>query len=172
MLKKIKQMPPQAAIAIMIACILVGLLLGNGRALRNAVATTEKELAEVHALSGERLAKSKNLLTIALRAMPDNPATASLREAISNVESATALRELGPLNSHLSEAVKLASTELSAFSQEKGNLQAAMDNFTSADKQMQRVIVSYNAYVQDVNEIYQGLPTRWLLGGILPEVYP
>lgn len=171
-MKTLKQMPIPVAALIMVLLIMVGLALGNEKALSAAKEGPEAILAEVSAMASQRASQAKNLLVVANRNDVEAQNTNALNDAIGELEDAQRANKIASANRQLtftSEAVN-ESIQRTASEQDRRLATGVMDEMGSLDKLITRRANVYNESLDDVMKLYNSLPMRWVIGG-RPEVY-
>ncbi len=165
MKEKLNRLPKAAGIAILVVCILSGVTLGNGNALRDAEREANRSLPAVQEILSERGGKASNLITLCERYLPDSDATAQLRAARDAVSAAQSAEEMYDANLHLSgtaEAAYIALDQSDISETDRRLLTGAMDELRSSQLQLERQARSYNEEMDDVLDVYRKLPTRFL----------
>lgn len=173
MLKQIKRVPVPAAILIMILCLLLGVASGNKKALDQAVKRYGVDMSAIMQEANNRATQATNLLTVCRRNLDaGDPAILALEEAIAAQKGAKAPAQLAQANRDLTFAAQTASnlTMEKASEQDKRLTTGVMDEMISAQKILSREAVAYNNGVASVRDVYDGLPTQFLLGKP-PEVF-
>ncbi len=172
MLNKMKQTPVPVAVLVMVLCILVGVTFGNKNALDRAVKNSGATLTEIAELTQQRAAKASNLLVICQRSIPGNAGIEALENAIHTLKNATHAGQIAEADRRLTFAAESVRgpIENAATEQDRKLMVGVMDELNSAEKILTRVAGTYNEKVTEVREVYDSLPTKWLLGGV-PEVY-
>lgn len=164
-MNKIKKISVSTAIVFMVLCVLVGIVLGNGNALRKAMSTAEQGFVEVAALTDKRRGQAHNLLTLANRNIADEQATKTLSMAIDNAKKAKKPKEITKADDDIAEATAIVYAALQpVMNTSDANLATkVMDELSSVDKQIARAKKAYNNGLKDASEIYRILPAKWLL---------
>lgn len=162
-MKKIKQLPVPVAVLIMIVCILAGLTFGNNNALSRAMADSSDAFGSVQSMGQEWANKASNISTLCTNAGVDDGIVKSLNNAIDAVKKADSPKRFTQAREDLLSSLDKARTALDEHSSEVQYLQRAEDDLLSSQLQLDRVIKTYNAEQQTVVDVYNKLPTKWLL---------
>ena len=167
-----KSIPVPVAIGIMVLCILAGVTFGNRNALNRAKADSGASLAAVTEFTNARATHAGNLAKLADRISPDDPAIVALRSAMSALDAAQTPSAIAWADRELDDAVEAVRAMLAsrAEGQDARLLTGVMDELASAEMMLARRITEYNGALAEVREVYDALPTRWLLGA-LPESF-
>ncbi len=173
MLKQIKRVPVPVAILIMVLCMLLGIAGGNKKALNQAMKKYGVDMSAIAQEANDRATHATNLLTVCKRNLAaGDPAVQALEEAIAAQKGAKGPAQLAQANRDLTFAAQTVSnlTLEKASEQDKRLATGVMDEMISAQKILAREAVAYNNGVAAVRDIYDGLPTQFLLGKP-PEVF-
>jgi hypothetical protein len=172
-LRNIKQIPVWIAVLVMIACIPVGVALGNHRALSRVEAGVTECFEEVSGLAYQRVDIIEHrLLVLCKRNIPADPTTGMLEQAIEASRRANSPHGMAQADLSLASAAESVLEPLYAVaSSQDGKLATGvMDDFASVGKILSRTANTYNNSLQTVWDVYDRLPMKWLLGNI-PEAY-
>lgn len=173
MLSKMKKIPVSIAVIIMIVCVLAGIVLGNHKAMRMAVEDAAADYQILEQRAKECAVQAGNLLVVAKRVDAEHPALAKLDDAIRAQKAATSAPAIAQTNKALKEAVTAVSQGIkpTASAQDAKLITAAVDNFLSEATLLSRAGAAYNISVEKALDAKKSLPTGFLLGGSMPEVY-
>lgn len=164
-MKKLSNISSGAAIAFMVLCVFLGIFLGNRNALQKAVDTATLGFSEVKVFTDKRIGQASNLLTLATKYIPNDEGTKKLSSAIENAKKVTQ-----PKLVMQADAV-IATTTSKTYETLKPSLNdfdarlaiGVMDELSSVGKQIARYKKVYDEGFIDAQNIYNQLPTRWLL---------
>ncbi|MCL1796645.1 MAG: hypothetical protein FWG37_07140 [Clostridia bacterium] len=174
MLRRMKGIPVPVAVAILTLCVLVGVALGNANVLRAAAKGVTQFETALRERSQVCAVKAGNLLHPARQYIADDPATAALSKAVEAHKKTKSIKELSAANANLSDAVHAMWDALEPVITEpsRGPAIGELDVFDSESNLLKREVGKYNEAVQKVRQTLATLPFRFLLQGVVPEVYP
>ena len=160
-----------AGIAILAVLLVVSLFVGNFRALAGATPKDFLRQGDVQSIIEDRLAAANNALTVAERAQLDETYYEGVKSAIAAMEEADTAREIGRANQALTAAVSQMVVEATdqLDSENRTMLQRAADNFAEQGSFLRQEARSYNEKALKAEELYEKLPTRFVLAQ--PDVY-
>ena len=160
-----------AGIAILAVLLVVSLFVGNFRALAGATPKDFLRQGDVQSIIEDRLAAANNALTVAERAQLDETYYEGVKSAIAAMEEADTAREIGRADQALTAAVSQMVVEATdqLDSENRTMLQRAADNFAEQGSFLRQEARSYNEKALKAEELYEKLPTRFVLAQ--PDVY-
>ncbi len=169
-LQKLQNFPHKAGIALMVILLVIALPLGNYRALQKA--SPERFLAdrEVVSIVEDRAAEAESIIDMALAAF-GNDAGEEARSAVDDLTSAKTARELSRADQALTTAISELTVRLHDFlsGSELTSLNRAADLFAEQGSFLRQKARSYNEKAAHAMEVYDRLPTRFLLSQ--PDMY-
>ena len=160
-----------AGIAILAVLLVVSLFVGNFRALAGATPKDFLRQGDVQSIIEDRLAAANNALTVAERAQLDETYYEGVKSAIAAMEEADMAREISRADQALTAAVSQMVVEATdqLDSENRTMLQRAADNFAEQGSFLRQEARSYNEKALKAEELYEKLPTRFVLAQ--PDVY-
>ncbi len=160
-----------AGIAILVVLLVVSLFVGNFRALAGATPKDFLRQGDVQSIIEDRLAAANNALTVAERAQLDETYYEGVKSAIAAMEEADTAREISRADQALTAAVSQMVVEATdqLDSENRTMLQRAADNFAEQGSFLRQEARSYNEKALKAEELYEKLPTRFVLAQ--PDVY-
>ena len=160
-----------AGIAILAVLLVVSLFVGNFRALAGATPKDFLRQGDVQSIIEDRLAAANNALTVAERAQLDETYYEGVKSAIAAMEEADTAREISRADQALTAAVSQMVVEATdqLDSENRTMLQRAADNFAEQGSFLRQEARSYNEKALKAEELYEKLPTRFVLAQ--PGVY-
>ncbi len=160
-----------AGIAILAVLLVVSLFVGNFRALAGATPKDFLRQGDVQSIIEDRLAAANNALTVAERAQLDETYYEGVKSAITAMEEADTAREISRTDQALTAAVSQMVVEATdqLDSENRTMLQRAADNFAEQGSFLRQEARSYNEKALKAEELYEKLPTRFVLAQ--PDVY-
>ena len=160
-----------AGIAILAVLLVVSLFVGNFRALAGATPKDFLRQGDVQSIIEDRLAAANNALTVAERAQLDETYYEGVKSAIAAMEEADTAREIGRADQALTAAVSQMVVEATdqLDSENRTMLQRAADNFAEQGSFLRQEARSNNEKALKAEELYEKLPTRFVLAQ--PDVY-
>lgn len=160
-----------AGIAILAVLLVVSLFVGNFRALAGATPKDFLRQGDVQSIIEDRLAAANNALTVAERAQLDETYYEGVKSAIAAMEEADTAREISRADQALTAAVSQMVVEATdqLDSENRTMLQRAADNFAEQGSFLRQEARSYNEKALKAEELYEKLPTRFVLAQ--PDVY-
>ena len=160
-----------AGIAILAVLLVVSLFVGNFRALAGATPKDFLRQGDVQSIIEDRLAAANNALTVAERAQLDETYYEGVKSAIAAMEEADTAREIGRADQALTAAVSQMVVEATdqLDSENRTMLQRAADNFAEQGSFLRQEARNYNEKALKAEELYEKLPTRFVLAQ--PDVY-
>lgn len=160
-----------AGIAILAVLLVVSLFVGNFRALAGATPKDFLRQGDVQSIIEDRLAAANNALTVAERAQLDETYYEGVKSAIAAMEEADTAREISRADQALTAAVSQMVVEATdqLDSENRTMLQRAADNFAEQGSFLRQEARNYNEKALKAEELYEKLPTRFVLAQ--PDVY-
>lgn len=160
-----------AGIAILAVLLVVSLFVGNFRALAGATPKDFLRQGDVQSIIEDRLAAANNALTVAERAQLDETYYEGVKSAVAAMEEADTAREISRADQALTAAVSQMVVEATdqLDSENRTMLQRAADNFAEQGSFLRQEARSYNEKALKAEELYEKLPTRFVLAQ--PDVY-
>ena len=160
-----------AGIAILVVLLVVSLFVGNFRALAGATPKDFLRQGDVQSIIEDRLAAANNALTVAERAQLDETYYEGVKSAIAAMEEADTAREISRADQALTAAVSQMVVEATdqLDSENRTMLQRAADNFAEQGSFLRQEARNYNEKALKAEELYEKLPTRFVLAQ--PDVY-
>lgn len=165
--RMLEKIPYAAGIALCVAMLCVSLLIGNARALSSATAQAMDSWTVSEYVSG-RVGEARNLLTLCKRNDVSGELTAALEDAADALSKAAnaGVSEVISLNQQLETAASNVSAALLAgdlSASDERSLSATMDDFREQGNFLRQQAREYNQSVADALELYNKLPTKFLL---------
>ena len=171
LLDKLRALPQAAGIALCALLIVASLFIGNARALQKATPRAFLKTGDVASIVEDRAAQARNAMTVAERAGLSEQTMQAARQAISAFESAKTAREISradqTMTAAVSEMIAAASAKLSGENQTM--LSRAADTFAEHGSFLRQEARSFNQKAEKARDLYDKLPTRFLLSE--PDVY-
>ena len=165
---KLYDLPRAAGIALMCLMLAAALFAGNFRALQIATPKDFYKQGDVASILEDRVAQAGNAVTVARRAGLSETDITAVVNACDALEDARSARDISRANQALDEAVSsLTTAQLSG--ENATSMLAAADNFAEQGSFLRQEARSYNEKALKAQELYDGLPTRFILPE--PDVY-
>jgi len=167
--EKLHALPRAAGIAAMIALLVVSLFVGNFRALQNATPKAFYKNRDVQSILEDRAAQAGNVVTVATRAGLDAQLILDATNAVNALEAAKSARDISRADQKLTAAVAELTTAEINDEETRGSMLRAADNFAEQGSFLRQTAREYNRQAEKAVELYESLPTKFLLAE--PDVY-
>jgi len=166
--EKLHDLPRALGVVIMAVMLVLALLVGNFRALQNAMPKAFIRQGDVKSIIEDRIDSAENVLTIARRAGLDDSLILEADNAINALEEAKTAREISRANQTLTGAVsELAAAE--NLAQDETYMQRAADEFAELGSFLRQEARAYNEKAEKAVKLYEKLPAKFMLSE--PDVY-
>ena len=169
--EKLGALPQTAGIALFAALLVVSLFVGNARALQRVTPRAFLRQGDVASIVENRAAQARNAMTVASRAGISEATMSAVEQAIKAFEGAKTAREISradqTMTSAVSEMIVSASAQLEG--ENRTMLSRAADVFSEHGSFLRQEARSYNQKAQKAHDLYERLPTRFVLSE--PDVY-
>ena len=161
-------LPQAAGVAVMALLLIASLFVGNFRALQRATPKDFLRQGDVKSIVGDRLDAAGNAKMVAMRAQLDQLLLDPVDNAMDALEEAKTAREI----SRADQALTAAMAELTGAAlegEEARNMLRAADIFAEQGSFLRQEARAYNKKAEKAEEVYEKLPTKFLLAE--PDVY-
>lgn len=163
--EKLYDLPRAAGIAIMCVLLVVSLFVGNFRALQNATPRDFYRQGDVASIMEDRTSAAGNAVTVARRAGLDESLYLAVESAAQEFSAARSARDISRADQTLTTAMSnmiFAATD-SLSEEDQRLLSRASDDFNEQGSFLRQEARSYNEDAQDAQDLYDMLPTRFVL---------
>ena len=161
-------LPRAAGIAIMALLLAAALFVGNFRALQNASPKDFIRWGDVRSIVEDRIDAAENIVSVASRVGLDANAVNAAESAMAEFEKAKTARDI----SRADQALTAAMAELTGAAlegEEARNMLRAADTFAEQGSFLRQEARAYNKKAEKAEELYEKLPTKFVLPE--PDVY-
>ena len=161
-------LPRAAGIAIMALLLAAALFAGNFRALQNAAPKDFIRWGDVRSIVEDRIDAAENIVSVASRVGLDANAVNAAESAMAEFEKAKTARDI----SRADQALTAAMAELTGAAlegEEARNMLRAADTFAEQGSFLRQEARAYNKKAEKAEEVYEKLPTKFVLPQ--PDVY-
>ena len=161
-------LPRAAGIAIMALLLAAALFAGNFRALQNASPKDFIRWGDVRSIVEDRIDAAENIVSVASRVGLDANAVNAAESAMAEFEKAKTARDI----SRADQALTAAMAELTGAAlegEEARNMLRAADTFAEQGSFLRQEARAYNKKAEKAEELYENLPTKFVLPQ--PDVY-
>ena len=169
--QKLRDLPQAAGIAALALLLVVSLFVGNARALQKATPRAFLKQRDVASIVEDRAAQARNAITVAERAGLSEETMNAVKEAVSAFEKAKTARDISradqTMTAVVSEMIATASAQLEG--ENRTMLSRAADLFAEHGSFLRQEARSYNQKAVKARDLYERLPTRFVLSE--PDVY-
>lgn len=164
--KQRRDIPYALGMALMVVTLMVSLVAGNARALHK-VQKDARSAWKVESFVDGRVAEARNLLKIAGRydVLTDGERQA-IEDAADALDRAKTARDTSAANDALQAAMSDAAARLMAggiSSSDENLLSGVMDDFLDSGNMLRQQARRFNEAAKDAVELYDRLPTKFLL---------
>ena len=165
------ELPRAAGIAVMAVLLIASLFVGNFRALQRATPKDFLRQGDVASIVEDRLDAAGNARMVAMRAQLDQLLIDPVDEAMAALEEAKTARDISRADQDLTAAVSemVAEAKEKLDSENRTMLQSAADDFAEQGSFLRQEARAFNEQAEKAEELYEKLPTKFLLAE--PDVY-
>ena len=165
------ELPRAAGIAVMAVLLIASLFVGNFRALQRATPKDFLRQGDVASIVEDRLDAAGNARMVAMRAQLDQLLIDPVDEAMAALEEAKTARDISRADQDLTAAVSemVAEAKEKLDSENRIMLQSAADDFAEQGSFLRQEAHAFNEQAEKAEELYEKLPTKFLLAE--PDVY-
>ena len=166
--EKLHAMGQGAGIAVMALLLVLSLFVGNFRALQSATPKAFLRQGDVKSIVEDRIDAAQNVLTVAQRNGLSTSAIAAAESAVKELEKAKTAQAISRADQTLTSAISELTTAQLTGEEERSMLRAA-DDFAEQGSFLRQEARAYNKEAKKAEELYEKLPTKFVLPE--PDVY-